>query len=91
MGENKKRISHDMKDILLTNLGTSVTILLFGVVFAYLVRKNAEHDGTLYFIIILGIFLVICGLIFLFKTLKDRKKLLLRLEKEKQLKEMGDE
>ena len=87
MEEKKTKISHDMKDILLTNLGTSFTIFLFGVALAYLVKKNAEQDGTLYFIVVLIVFLFISGLIFLFKTLKDRKKMLARKEKEQKLKE----
>lgn len=88
---NKKKISQEMKDILLTNLGTVATILLFGVAFAYLVKKYAEQDGTLYFIVILCTFIIVCGLIFLFKTLKDKKKLLERKERERKLREEAEE
>ena len=84
---NKKKISQEMKDVLLTNLGTVATILLFGVAFAYLVKKYAEQDGTLYFIVILCTFIVVCGLIFLIKTLKDKKKLLERKESLSKLEE----
>ena len=80
-----------MKDILLTNFGTVITIFIFGIALAYLVRKNAEKDGNLYFIVILLIFVVICGLIFLFKTLSDKKKMLARKEKEKALREQMED
>ena len=36
-----KKIDQDTRDIILTNLGTSLTIFLFGFLAAYLFRKNA--------------------------------------------------
>ena len=48
--KNKKKISQDMKDILLTNLVQALTIILFGFLCGYLLKRNAKENGWQYFI-----------------------------------------
>lgn len=82
--KDKKKISQDMKDILLTNLVQALTITLFGILFGYLLKRNAEEDGWLYFAFISCLFFIIALIIYIVKVLKARKKLLKKRNSEKE-------
>lgn len=68
-----KKIDQDTRDIILTNLGTSLTILLFGVLVAYLLRKNAEEQQNIIFWFTILVFLVISVITFIVKAKKQRE------------------
>lgn len=84
----KNKISQEMKDIILTNLVQAGTIILFGFLCGYLLKRNAESDGWVYFIFSACLFFIIGTSIFIVKTLKQRKKL---LEKRKQQEQSVEE
>lgn len=69
-----KKIDQDTRDIILTNLGTSLTIFLFGFLAAYLFRKNAVEYKNLIFWFTVLIFLIVAVVVF-FKKAKKQKEL----------------
>ena len=69
-----KKISQDTKDIILTNLWSSLTIFLFGILAAYLLRKNAEEDKNAIFWFTVILFFIIAVILFIIKALKQKKR-----------------
>ena len=67
-----KKIDQDTRDIILTNLGTSFTIFLFGFLVAYLLRRNAVEHANLIFWFTVIIFLIIAIITFFIKAKKQQ-------------------
>lgn len=68
-----KKMDQDTRDIILTNLGSSLTIFLFGFVVAYLLYRNSvEYRGLIFWFTVL-IFLIIAIISFFRKCKKQRE------------------
>lgn len=89
--KNKKKISQDMKDILLTNLVQALTIILFGFLCGYLLKRNAKENGWQYFIFSVCLFFIIGSTIYLVKVLKQIKKLLEKRARQEEYKKIEAE
>lgn len=89
--KDKKKISQDMKDILLTNLVQALTIILFGFLCGYLLMRNAEENGWQYFIFSACLFFIIGSTIYVVKVLKERKKLLEKKARQEEYKKIEEE
>lgn len=74
------KIDQDTKDIILTNLWGSLTVFLFGILAAYLFKKNAETDQVAVFWFTIILFFIIAVIMFITKFRKQKK----RYEKRKQ-------
>lgn len=87
MSKPQKKISQDMKTILLTHLWQALTILLFGILCGYLLYKNADEQGGMYFVFSICIFGCIAILLFIRNVFRDKKRLREKKQREEQLKE----
>ena len=68
-----KKIDQDTRDIILTNLGTALTIFLFGFLVAYLLKRNATEYGGFIFWFTVIIFFIISVITFFVKAKKQRE------------------